>query len=366
VRGEESVFGRTWTWPLDIVAEPATREIWIGRPANRYVVVQRRVWGLRTSDTVLSVTRSQNPTDPSDSEQAIISRFLAAFFDMPTGQMWQGGSMTDCLDLRQVFGDVIFRQGYAGGAGPSNALRLVEAQFDQTGLRLKIHTQRGHDLSVTLNSDLQIRDAQKDGKAVLVLYDGQCTKGSRHGFLGPGGFRAATIGGTVELISPMRIYTRLGPDGQEHGLTSASAHVWPETGGLLVVPTACRIALAGQKMFGVRVESGGDLCVFVGPRARIPGVPDGPKVFAREMEKFADEFEARNYEWRPDLRLKIPTLFPGDDRFADGTDFWMSGKGVSVTDKGMVVHVAFCSTSGEAQITLSSELPVLATRVVSP
>jgi len=347
-------------WQVEMVFDPVTKELWLGRPADRYVVLRKRIWGVSGRGRDLFLMHSQYAGDVQNGEESIMRKFLERFIEQPNIGMWQGEGSLEQFDLLDIYGRVIYSKDASQAANP---LRILDATADQRGVTLNMETARGHGLSLTLSETLDILEARKDGRPVRVLFDGRLPRQRKHGFAGVGRFPVVTPGGEMEALSPVRFYSRLDDEGLDRVYATALAAVLPGSGELWIGPDECQLAFWEGQILGVMVgrPQAQELWVFRGRGVTIPGPPEGIAVFDKEAIRFEQEFEASQHQWKPDLRVNIRDLFPGDARFTEDCSFWM--RRVSFGDKGLVVLLSSSNSQGHPEVVLSPDLRVVATGV---
>lgn len=345
-------------WQIEMVFDPATKELWLGRPADRYVVLRKKIWGVSRRRRDLFLMRSQYAGGVQDGEQAIMQRFLGRFIQEPNINMWRGAGSLEQFDLLDIYGPVIYSKDASQAL--ANPLRILDATADERGVTLSMETARGHGLSLTLSETLDILEARKDGRPVRVLFDGRLPRQPKCGFAGVGRFPVVTPGGEMEALSPVCVYSN--EEGLNRGVyATALAAVLPGSGELWIGPDECQLAFWENQFLGVMVKRPQELWVFRGRGVTIPGPPEGIAVFAKEAVRFEQEFEASQHQWKPDLRVNIRGLFPGDARFPRGSSFWM--RRVAFGDKGLVVLLNSSNSRAYPEVVLSPEPRVVAAGV---
>ncbi len=345
-------------WQLEMVIDPATKELWLGRPSDRYVVLRKKIWGVRGHECFLFLMRSQYAGDVQNGEESIMRQFLERFIQEPHIRMWRGEGSLEKLVLTDIYGSVIYPEGSSQPI--DDPLHILGAAADRRGLNLSMQTAGGHALSLTLSETLDILEARKDGQPVLVLFDGRLPRQPKCGFVGPGKCRVITPAGELEALAPIQFYSN--EEGLNRGVyATALAAVLPGSGELWIGPADCKLASSENQVLGVMVNRPQELWVFRGRGVTIPGPPEGIAVFAKEAARFEQEFEAAKHQWKPDLRVNIRGLFPGDARFPDGSSFWMDR--VSFGGNGLVVLLNSSNSGAYPEVVLSPDLRVVAAGV---
>ncbi len=217
-------------------------------------------------------------------------------------------------------------------------------------------------LGLTLGPEFENRGASMDGQPVLVLFDGRVPYRELREWSPPSSAAVKTPQGWLAAIGCRRDYcSGVGTD-QEKVLTSAVALVMPGTGDVWIGPEVWRWVGVGGRLLGLGVNSEQtELLVFAGPQGRIPRSEGSIEAFHKALLEFERTFKANQYQWKPDLRVRIADLFPGDKRFPMGNGF--SLRLISFKDENIILFMGSEDTKVRSEITLSPELKILSTRV---
>ncbi len=85
------------------------------------------------------------------------------------------------------------------------------------------------------------------------------------------------------------------------------------------------------------------------------------EAFHKALLEFESAFKANQYQWKPDLRVRIADLFPGDKRFPGGNGF--SLRLISFKDENIILFMGSEDAKVYPEVTLSPDLKILSTTV---
>ena len=359
----------TWQHPLarstltiERLFNPASKELWLGQPQPPYAVVGGRIWGIVAEGSDVWIRHSAAVGEAANGEDLMAEQFLKKFVADPLTKYWMDGGIVR-LDLERVFG---ITWPYPKSSGPlldgvTGISRLI---VDDQGLTLTLTTKAGHVRLLTLGPRFETRAAFYDGQAVTVLFEGLLPRGEPDGWAPVRSYVVRTAVGKLIAMRTSRIYWSDRGTEQERWLTTASAVVMPSTGDLWLGPGDCRLVWIDGRLLGFRVENHRDLLAFAGPQARISMSAGSIEGFRREISRFEGAFQANQYQWKPDLRVRLADLYQGGASLPEGREFSLR----EVRVRGGNVWIVMGSGNSQAypEITVAPDLRIISTNVLAP
>jgi hypothetical protein len=342
---------------VDLVYEPDGREIYIGQQADIYALVGNKIWGLSADGRWLWIHCSDTADNKDNTEEAIIAGVLARFINQQDLRL-NGGSSSKTVDLCRAFGfGTIFPQ---VERWRPLATIIVNHTVDANGITLSLKSINDDNLALTINPNYEILNATKGGRAVYIVT--KCVGSPMQSDLGiiPNKTAIPSDKGPLTILKSIWHYEQISkPDGT---ILGAAAVVSADNGDLWMGPIDCMVVAVGGKLIGVKSDDDRqELLVYAGPRSRIPLGSSGVAVFRAEEQRLSDELKANNYQFRPDLRISIPGLLAGDNRFAADCSYSL-GK-VTVRENKAMVQI-----NGQPlaypEISISADLNVRVNRVI--
>ena len=359
----------TWQHPLspstltiERLFNPASKELWLGQPQPPYAVVGGRIWGMVAEGADVWIRHSASVGEAANGEDLMAQEFLKKFVANPLTKYWMDGGIVR-LDLERVFGAT---WPYPQSSGPplDGVTGISQLAVDDRGLTLTLNTKAGHVRLLTLGPRFETRAAFFDGQAVTLLFEGLLPPSEPDGWAPARSHVVRTAAGKLIAMRSSRIYWSDRGTEQERWLTTASAVVLPSTGDLWLAPSDCRLTCIDGRLSGFMVEGYRDLLVFVGSQGRIPTSNGSIEAFRREIMRFESTFQANQYQWKPDLRVRLADLFKGDARFPDGCEFSM--REVRVKDKNTLIVMSSGNSQAYPEITVAPDLSILSANVLDP
>ncbi len=304
---------------IEMLYEPTTRELYLGRPETKHVILRSRIFGIRPSSGSLQIAKSSSAADLEGGEEAIAEEFFSKVAQEPALSAWRDEESMSWLDLKRVFGQVILPKGECRIM--ENSVNIVSVSSSSDAMVLSMTTLAGHKLSLTLNENLDILEAKQDGQPVLVLLDGRGPSGQGHIFDGLGSRDVFTQGGTIRARTCQRDYSLLGAGGEEIGSSTVVAAVMPDTGELWIGPASCKLARLEGGVVGFLVENRNELWVIRDQGVRIPPPPKGVAVFREALQRFSSDFASHQERWSSDLKVNLSQIVQANGLSCEGWDF---------------------------------------------
>jgi hypothetical protein len=354
--------GVTTKHEVEMLFEPKTRELWLGMPESKHVILRGRIFGMRPTYGKLMIAKSSNAADLEGGEVAIAEEFFRKVAREPTLSVWLDEKSMSRLDLARVFGDVILPKGTSRIV--ENSVDLVSVSSSSDAMVLSMTTLAGHKLSLTLNENLDILEAKQDGQPFLALFDGRGGSPKGHKFNGPGSASVSTQRGAIRAIVGSREYSLVGARGEEIGSSTVIAAVMPDTGELWIGPSPCKLARLAGGVVGFLVENKNELWIIRDQGVRIPPPPMGRAVFDDALQRFSADFESHQRQWSPYLKVNLSQIVQASGLSCEGWEFWINTKDSSFRENGLVLLLGTSDTRTKVEVSLSADLKLQSSRVV--
>ena len=353
---------RPETLTIEQLTHPTSQEMWIGEPAEHYVVIGPKIWGLRCMTVDILAQPSEPRRATHDGRELVVENFMDKFVKEPRSALWGDGGIRK-MDARRIFGDDAFR---SDNPIMFDIASVSAVEVGQEGVTVTVEAAlRGQTMSLTLGRDFEVISASREGRPVYVLDDSSPACVERRRWWGPPGNSVLpSPEGNVPVIRMYREYTSQDPSGENRRIGAAMAVLVMETGQLWIGPDCCSMGVFGGRILGVKQdEAMQNLLVFTGPRAVIPLSPESRKLFWVEITKFEAEMEARQNQFKPDLVKSVSELLADDLQFPAGTEFM--GRGCSVLKDGLLMRFYSMKSQAYPEILIGPDLTMVSPRVVT-
>jgi len=348
---------------VEVLYSSQSDEIWLGEPAPHYMVFDQKIWGVGCQGKALRIKKSERAGDAANSEGLVLDKLIERVVEHPRHGLWQGDVAAKSLDLTRIFG---FGAVCGSGAKPRGTrVQVSSFRVEKSGVVFTMRSEAGHDLSLKLGSNMEILAAEKDGVPTPVLFDGLLPATRPAGFASLGECRVLTETGVLVALASHADYCRYDASGAEQSVASVRA-VALSNGDLWIGPDQCRLVVVRDRLLGLQMSETGELLVYAGPCARIPGPPEGIAVFREVALGFEDRLKASEYQWHADLKVNLTSIVAGDARFPSDCAYWLgAGDGVSINDGNVVIKVSSSCSEAWVEITLAPDLRVVSSRVLN-
>ncbi len=354
--------GVTTKHEVEMLFEPKTRELWLGRPESKHAILRSRIFGIRPGFGKLEIAKSSSAADLEGGEEAIAEEFFSKVAQEPVLSVWRDEKSMSRLDLARVFGHVLVPKGTSRIV--ENSVDLVSVSSSSDAMVLSMTTLAGHKLSLTLNENLDILEAKQDGQPVLVLFDGRGPSANGHKFDGLGSASVSTQRGSIRALVGSREYSLVGASGEEIGSSTVIAAVMPDTGELWIGPSPCKLARLAGGVVGFLVENKNELWIIRDQGVRIPPPPMGVAAFGDALQRFSADFESHQRQWSPYLKVNLSQIVQASGLSCEGWEFWINMKDLSFRENGLVLLLGTSDRRTKVELSLSADLKLQSSRVV--